>query len=153
MKKEIVPLKIIAPSGPGLPAILECESFGGHIHEFDSSLEASFRTEFPSCTMDQLGVKSKCDTGFERYFAGCIAIGFSQGFRAGKTSALVEAAAIKARTAAAAAVTTNATVKSFSELVADQVKVGKSKADSIKFCINHFPKEYAAARIVGIASL
>ena len=152
MRKEITPLKITAPSGPGQPAVLQCESFEGHIHRFDSSLETSFRTEFPSCTVDQLGVKSKCDTGFERYFSGCIAIGYAEGLRAGKTSAFVESAAAKARaTTVAAAV--KATAKSFAELVTDQVKTGKTKADSIKFCIDHFPKEYSAARVTGIAAL
>ena len=152
MRKEIVPLSITAPARQGEPAVLECGLFGGHIHKFDESLEESFRIEFPSCTVDQLGVKSKCDTGFERYFSASVAIGYSLGLRAGKTSALVESAAAKARaTTVAAAV--KATAKSFAELVSDQISAGKSKSDSVRFCIVNHPKEYAAARVVGIPSL
>lgn len=43
--------------------------------------------------------------------------------------------------------------KLFSELVSDQVKTGKTKADSVRFCIQNFPNEYAKAKNLGISSL
>ena len=151
MKKEIVPLSIAPPSGPGLPAILECESFGGHIHRFDEALELTFATEFTGATLDKLGKEAKADSGFERYFCGSVAIGYSQGFKAGKAAAYVEslAATTRAATVAAASVVK----KTFSELVTDQVKAGKSKSESVRFCIANHPREYALARVIGIPSL
>lgn len=159
MRNAISPLSIAAPARPGEPATLDCSAFQSHLHRFDESLEESFRTEFPGTTLDQLAVEAKCDSGFERFWAGCVAIGFAQGLRAGaqglragKASVFVEAALPAAR-AATAAVNAKATVKPFSELVSDQVRTGKTKVDAIRFCIQNFPKEYALARVVGIASL
>lgn len=149
MKKQIAPLTITAPARPGEPATLDCSPFQGHIDLFEDSLAQTWLAEFPGVTIEQLGVKAKCDSGFERFFATCVAVGFAAGQRAAHMSALVEAAAVKSRAATA----TKVVEKTFTELVSDQVKTGKTKSDSVRFCIQNFPKQYAAARVVGIASL
>ena len=143
-----IPLTITSPDAPGRPAILNCATFEGHLDRFEDALAAKWAAEFPGTTLEQLGIKAGADSGFERFWAACVALGDAAGARAGRVEAQIAQHRVAATAAAAPKV-----VATFESKVREQVARGLSKSAAVSAVAHEFPELHAQAVKRGIPTI